>query len=97
VAEILNVPQPTGYLVKTVARGSPAWEAGVQGGDRIAKISGQELPVHGDIVLTVAGIPIGPETFLQIRAHLSSLKSGETFKATLLRAGKIIEISVRIP
>jgi hypothetical protein len=27
VAEILNLPQPAGYLVNTVARGSPAWHA----------------------------------------------------------------------
>src|SRR5215470_17980805 len=34
LAEIFNVPGNAGYLVKTVAKDSPAWHAGVQGGDR---------------------------------------------------------------
>src|SRR5437870_4839515 len=55
LAEILNVPQPAGYLVKTVAKGSPAWMAGIQGGDRAARINGEDLVVRGDIILAVGG------------------------------------------
>src|SRR5678816_3363840 len=46
LAEIFNVPGGAGYLVKTVAKDSPAWHAaehaGVLGGDRVATINGQD-------------------------------------------------------
>jgi hypothetical protein len=35
-----------------------SWDMGPQGGDRTATISGQEIVVRGDIVLTMAGIAI---------------------------------------
>jgi len=57
LAEIFNVPG-AGYLVKTVAKGSPAWKAGILGGDRTATINGQEIVVRGDIIVEVAGIAI---------------------------------------
>src|SRR5882762_10726904 len=46
LAEIFNVPGGAGYLVKTVAKNSPAWNAGVLGGDRTATIQGQEIVVR---------------------------------------------------
>src|SRR5262252_3553220 len=58
LAEIFNVPGSAGYLVKTVAKDSPAWHAGVMGGDRVAVINGQEIVVHGDILLEMNGIRI---------------------------------------
>jgi len=50
LAEIFNVPGGVGYLVKTVAKNSPAWKAGVLGGDRTATIQGQEIVVRGDVI-----------------------------------------------
>jgi len=46
--------------VKSVARGSPAWSAGVQGGDRVARVNGEDVAVRGDIILAVGGIEFGP-------------------------------------
>lgn len=42
-----------GYLVKAVAKGSPAWNAGILGGDRTATINGQEIVVRGDVILEI--------------------------------------------
>src|SRR5262249_47965949 len=47
LAEIFNVPGGAGYLVKTVAKDSPAWHAGVLGGDRVATIDGQDHRAPG--------------------------------------------------
>ncbi len=43
LAAIFNVPAPAGFLVKTVAQGSMAWNMGLQGGDRIVTIAGKEM------------------------------------------------------
>jgi S1-C subfamily serine protease len=56
LAEIFNVPGGSGYLVKAVAKSSPAWAAGILGGDRTVIINGQELAVRGDIILEMPGI-----------------------------------------
>ncbi len=98
LAEILNLPQPEGYLVKTVAKGSLGWDLGLQGGDRTATIAGQELVVRGDIILAVEGIPVGTlEDFLKIRERLASLRAGENLRVKILRAGRVIELTGRAP
>jgi serine protease Do len=98
LAEILNIPQPAGYLVKAVAKGSPAWDIGIQGGDRLAKIGGDEIVVRGDIILAVAGIQIGArDSFLKVREHLQTLQPGQDITVRVLRAGKILELTARLP
>ena len=99
VAEILNVPQQAGYLVKTVARGSPAWSAGVQDGDRVARVNGEDIVVRGDIILAVGGVEFGPgEAVVQrIRERMEAAKSGDTLTLKILRAGKVLELTVRVP
>jgi serine protease Do len=99
LAEILNVPQSAGYLVKTVAKGSPAWKAGIQGGDRVARINGEDLVVRGDIILAIAGIDFGPGDVVlkQIRERLEQVRSGDALPLKILRAGKVLEITARVP
>jgi S1-C subfamily serine protease len=98
LAEIFNVPQPAGYLVKTVARGSPAWDMGIQGGDRVATVAGQELVVRGDIILTVGPHPVGAvEDFVKMRTWLAGLRRGQAITVRVLRAGHVVELSGRVP
>jgi len=98
LAEIFNVPGGSGFLVSVVPMGSPAWEMGIQGGDRMATISGQESVVRGDIVLTMAGIAIQSEADLpKIRERIGAMPSGQSFKASVLRAGQVIELTGRAP
>jgi len=98
LAETFNVPGGGGFLVKTVPKGSPAWEMGIKGGDRTATIDGQSMAVRGDIVLTVAGIAIKTDEELpRIREKLGTMSSGQQFKASLLRAGKVIELTGKVP
>ena len=59
-----------GFLVKTVAQGSMAWNIGLQGGDRVVVIDGKEVALGGDIIL-----------------------AGSPFKMSVLRAGKILELT----
>jgi serine protease Do len=94
LASVFNVPAPAGFLVKTVAQGSMAWNMGLQGGDGILTIEGKEIPVGGDIILSVEGIPVVSEDNIEkIRNVLVGMAPGAPIKMIVLRAGKIIELT----
>jgi S1-C subfamily serine protease len=99
LADLLNLPAgTTGYLVKTVAKGSPAEEAGLQGGTKVATIDGQQIVLGGDIILSVDGIQVkSAADLVKIRDSLNSLKPGSPFKVTYLRAGRIVEAGGHLP
>jgi len=98
LAEIFNVPGGSGLLVSIVPMGSPAWDMGLLGGDRTATIRGQELVVRGDIVLSMAGIAIKSEADIpKIREKIGAMQTGDPFKASILRAGRVIELTGRAP
>jgi serine protease Do len=98
LAEVFNVPQPAGYLIKTVAKGSPEWEMGLRGGDRVATIGGQQIVVRGDVLLTIEGLAVGEgESYEKIRQRLIAMRPGQPIKVTVLRAGQILELVGRAP
>ena len=99
MADLLNLPAgTTGYLVKTVAKDSPAEAAGLRGGSTFATIGGESIVLGGDIILSVEGIPAGPvANLVRIREHMNTLKPGAPFKATVLRAGRVIELTGATP
>ncbi len=94
LAAIFNLPEPAGFLVKTVAQGSIGWDMGLLGGDKIATIGGQQIAVGGDVILSVDGMAIGSDDNLEkIRHRLSSAPAGTPFAMKVLRAGKIVELA----
>jgi S1-C subfamily serine protease len=98
-ADLFNLPpKALGYLVKTVAKGSPAEAVGLRGGTKVAVIDGESIVVGGDIILSVQGIPVGGiRTYEQIRQALSALPSGATMRVTVLRAGQTLELTGTLP
>ena len=94
LAAIFNVPAPAGFLVKTVAQGSTAWNMGLQGSDGTLTIGGKEIPVGGDIILSVDDIPVvSEENIEQIRNKLAGVPRGTPFKMNVLRAGKVLVLT----
>jgi S1-C subfamily serine protease len=98
LAAIFNLPQPEGFLVKTVAKGSPAAEAGIRGGTRTAVIDGQTLVVGGDVLLAVEGIPAGNlADYNRMREHMQKLPAGAIITVTVLRAGRVLNLVGKAP
>ena len=98
LAEIFNVPGGSGFLVKAVAKNSPAWSAGLLGGDRTAVIGGQEIVVRGDVILEMAGIRFDSvDDMSRVRERIGAMSSGQPFTAKVLRAGKVIELTGKVP
>jgi serine protease Do len=94
LASVFNVPAPAGFLVKTVAQDSMAWSMGLQGSDGVLTIGGKEIPVGGDIILSVEGIPVvSEENIEKIRNQLAGVAPGSPFKMSVLRAGKVIDLT----
>ena len=98
IAQILNLPQPVGYLVKTVAKGSPADAVGLRGGAVLATIMGEQLVVGGDIILKVQGTPVGDAAdHRRVRDILDTVPPGGEFSMTVLRLGQVVELKGRHP
>jgi serine protease Do len=98
IAQILNVPQPSGYLVKSVARGSVGDAVGLRGGTVKATIMGEQLVVGGDIILKVQGLPVGDVAdHRRVRDILDAVPPGGAFTMTVLRLGQVIELKGRHP
>jgi serine protease Do len=98
LADLLNLPpKTTGYILKTVAKDSPADRVGLRGASQIVTISGQEVPLGGDIILSVEGIAMSSANVGKIRDVLSGLTVGGPFKVTILRAGQVLELTGQVP
>jgi serine protease Do len=98
IAQILNLPQPTGYLVKSVARGSAGEAVGLRGGTVLATIMGEQLVVGGDIILKVHGVPVGEVSeHRRVRDLMDTIPPGGEFTMTVLRLGQVIELKGRHP
>ena len=97
--DLLNVPNNMkGYLVKSVAKGSPGDEAGLQGGTKVVTVDGEQIVLGGDIILSVEGIAAdSPAGMMKVRDLLATLKSGEPLTATVLRKGRIVELKGIVP
>jgi serine protease Do len=97
--DLLNVPNNMkGYLVKSVAKGSPGDEAGLQGGTKVVTIDGEQIVLGGDIILSVEGIPAdSPANMTKVRDLLATLKSGDPLTATILRKGRVLDLKGIVP
>jgi S1-C subfamily serine protease len=71
-----------------------ASDMGLQGSDGILTIGGKEIPVGGDIILSVEGIAVVSEDNIEkIRNTLASRAPGAPLKMSVLRAGRVIELT----
>ena len=95
MAEALNVPQTGGFLVKQVVPESIGGQLGLRGGDRIGIVDGQKLVVGGDILLSAQGVALtSNEALATVLTSLETLQPGQQLRVTVLREGKVQELSV---
>ena len=98
VADLLNLPpNATGYIIKTVAKDSPADRIGLRGGTQIVTIDGESVPLGGDIILSIEGIHASAANLAKIRDILAGSPSGTSYKVSVLRAGRVLELTGRVP
>jgi S1-C subfamily serine protease len=98
VADLLNLPnRSAGFAVKNVAKGPPADAMGIRGSTMLVQLAGEEVPLGGDIILSVDGVSAARGNMAKIRENLNRLAPGGTFKVTVLRAGQVLELTGKLP
>lgn len=94
MAQLLNLPQPMGILVQRVAARSPAERMGLLQGDTPAKLGDEEVLLGGDVILEVMGVTLdSPAAVEKIRALIRDLAPGQRLELTVLRGGRLVELS----
>jgi serine protease Do len=84
-----------GILVVTVTSGSPADKAGLQGSNQQVTISGQSVPIGGDVIVGVDGQTV--KSFEDLIAYLAnSTEVGQTITLSVLRDGKQTQIDLTL-
>jgi S1-C subfamily serine protease len=83
LAKALKLPAEKGVLVNEVVKGSPADEAGLEGGDTEATIEGAPVRLGGDIITEVEGKPVS--SMEEVVDAVNSAQPGDKMELTVLR------------
>lgn len=95
IAEAMDLDaNQRGALVIEVLEDSPSEAAGLRGSDDTTTVNGLELPVGGDIIIALEGVPV--QTFDDLVAELAHHAAGERVALTILRDGKTQDVTVTL-
>ena len=96
-ARALNLPQPAGFLVTTVAKESLADRLGLKGGELAAVIDTQEILLGGDVILEIDGTVVdgNRETYRKVFAKIGNPESRAPVRCKIFRSGKVIELATK--
>ncbi len=95
IASELELPVRNGVLVETVADGSPAQVAGIQGGDQVATVRGFEVSVNGDIIVAINGSMVRDIDDL-VAYLVENTSPGDKVVLTLIRNGQTLDVDVTL-
>jgi S1-C subfamily serine protease len=90
----LGLPVKSGALVETITSGSPAEKAGLKAGTISAQVNGGSIQLGGDIIVAVDGKPVTSSD--DLASLIGNRKPGDTVKLDVLRAGKHMNVSVKL-
>jgi S1-C subfamily serine protease len=83
-------------LEEGVVKDSMGGRLGLRAGDRIGIVEGQHIPVGGDILLSVQGVPMtSADDRPAVLKALEALKVGDDLRVTVFRGDKIVELTTK--
>lgn len=95
VAKVLGLQDTRGFLIISVIKDSPAYEAGLKGFTETREVDGITYQVGGDIILSVDGKIV--RKIDDILIHLQRQKSvGDDMVLQILRDGKVTDVVVKL-
>jgi S1-C subfamily serine protease len=94
LAERLGLDTDTGSLIARVVPGSPADEAGLEGGDERIRFQGQTVRVGGDVIVAVDGEEIVNDSDLP--RLIAEHQPGDTIAVEVIRDDEREEIEVEL-
>lgn len=88
IANIIGLEEAKGFLVTNVSPNSPAEKAGIQGGDTLVNVNGEDILIGGDIIMGIDNINV--RKIDDILTHLGREKKvGDQVVLTVLRGNQI--------
>jgi S1-C subfamily serine protease len=93
-AEALGLPAQEGLLVQRTTPGSPAAEAGIRGGDRVAQAGMRRFLIGGDVITTIDGQKVASS--LDVNLVLNRKRPGDEVTVSLYRGGKKMDVKVKL-
>ncbi len=95
LARALGLKDAVGFLVITVAKDSPASDAGLIGSEKTTDVEGTIYQIGGDVILAVDGIEV--RKIDDILIHLQRAKSvGDEMVLEILRDGRTTNVTVTL-
>jgi S1-C subfamily serine protease len=94
IARVLNLDHDSGALVQSVDPGTPADEAGIEAGEGVVTIGGQEIRAGGDLIIAVDGEPV--EDMGEVIEAIQSKKPGDDIGLTLVRGDDERTVTVEL-
>jgi S1-C subfamily serine protease len=91
----MEVPVDQGVLIIETTPGSPAEQAGLRGGQQRVRIGQLVMPVGGDIMAAINGVPIATDRDL-VRYLDVQTEVGQTIAVTIWRDGQEQTVSVTL-
>src|SRR5499427_1960616 len=92
--EALGLPAQEGLLVQRTTRGSPAAEAGIHGGDRVAQAGMRRFYIGGDVITAIDGQKVASS--LDVNVILNKKRPGDEVTVSLYRGGKKLDLKVKL-
>src|ERR1700751_5823240 len=93
-AQGLGLPAHEGLLVQTAARGGPAAEAGIKGGDRVAQAGMRRFYIGGHVIPSIDGQKVASS--LDVNLVLNKKRPGDEVTVRLFRGVKPLEVKVKL-
>jgi len=91
----VEVGADSGVLVLASTTGGPADRAGIRGGNQYLRFGRYRLPVGGDVIVAVDGMPIAQLQDLTVYLE-NSTTIGDMVQLTVLRDGKELTVAVTL-
>jgi len=98
LAQLLNIPQEAGYLVKRVASNSWGGQIGLQPSTVQATIGEETVSIGGDIILKIGTMVVtqDPDFFQKFTDYLfNETQAGKSLNVEILREGSVITLSAQ--
>jgi S1-C subfamily serine protease len=94
VAKVVRGLPSNGVVIERVVAGSPAAKAGLEAGHRQATVNGLSVPVGGDAITKVDGVPVA--TSAELGEAVARHKAGDTLTLVVVRDGATRTVHVTL-
>lgn len=95
IANAIGLDNPQGVLVIDVTAGGPADLAGLRGSDHDETVDGQTIPLGGDVIVEVDGLPVRSVTDLSVYMERNT-HPGDTTNLVIFRDGQETSLTVTL-